>query len=169
LEVGQLLAVYPRNLKSAKKNSPVAVAEAPLSAEKSLPSEEFQQKSPPPAPTENPDRFAGANPIPEAPPSIAPSMEKPSQPEAPRVAAPQPEPVPFDEPEVEAQAPATQGLNWNQILEQEWLAILIGGALIVLLLALRLRKKRLSKGRPNNSEPQESYSEETSSKYGKGR
>jgi LPXTG-motif cell wall-anchored protein len=64
-----------------------------------------------------------------------------------------------------AEQPAA-AMNWDQVVEQNSIAILIGAALIILLLALAARKKRLKArtSSPSSSDAGES-TEDTPSKF----
>jgi LPXTG-motif cell wall-anchored protein len=57
-------------------------------------------------------------------------------------------------------------MNWDQMVEQNSIAILIGAALIILLLALAARKKRLkAKGASSSSSDAGESTEDTPSRF----
>jgi len=159
LEAGQTLAVYPKNLFKAlqapAEKKYAKMEEAPV-ARPSRPEPMLAKPADPPPVFENK--------IPEPAPAIAPAPVAPP----PAAVVPSPEP--------EAEAPAEQAgnlteqpaaaMNWNQLVEQNSIAILIGAALIILLLALAARKKRV-KARASSSSNSDSgeITEDTPSKF----
>lgn len=162
LERDQTLAVYPRNLFKALE-APVEQKQAKLA-------------EPPPAPESYKPEPILAKPTEPAPrvetkaPEQAPVVEPPPV----KAEAPVVEPSPFgqeqqaaNDSEGEAEQPPATATNWNQVIEQNSIAILIGAALIILLLALTARKKRL-KARASSSSSDadsEGVTEDTPSKF----
>lgn len=154
IEVGQKLAIYPKDLSS----SPAPQPEQPTLAQ----SQE--------APSVSKPTIAGFDPSMNnrAESNPAPQMEQP----APVVQDPAPVAEPTS-PSEEASAEVAEGssgepTNWNQIVEQNSVAILIGAALIVLILALSARKKRL-KNKASSGGGEEPFPSETESKIGRRR
>jgi len=147
LEAGQVLAIYPKNLNS--KKAP-AVAQAARPAR-----QEYQAQPQNVAPIAQEPELARAieEAIPVQPqPQPQPQVE--AQPQLQQVQEPEPQAQPVQEPEPEiAPANSPSNLNVEQLIEQNFVAILIGAALIILLLALSARKKRLKAKSSNDEEP----------------
>jgi len=163
LEVGERLAIYPRNLLKARRKAPEQLAQAPRATPEPSQQETFETEplSPPPA------QVAPA-PIPQ--PQFEAQPQPEVQPQAQVAPPPAPEPsAPFEEASNTGAAPGATEMDWNQLIEQESLAILIGAALVILLLALKIRKKRLKNKSGSSGSSDEGYQEEPSSKFGKGR
>jgi len=159
IETGQTLAVYPKNLFEALQ----APAEQKLAKEEEVPM--VQPSKPEPLlakPAEPLPVFE--NKIPEPAPSLAPApvTPPPAAMQAPSVEEPE---SPAEEIGNGAEQPAA-AMNWDQVVEQNSIAILIGAALIILLLALAARKKRLKAraSSPSSSDAGES-TEDTPSKF----
>jgi hypothetical protein len=151
--------VYPKNLFEALQ----APAEQKLAKEEEVPM--VQPSKPEPLlakPAEPLPVFE--NKIPEPAPSLAPAPVTPPQAamQAPSVEEPE---SPAEEIGNGAEQPAA-AMNWDQVVEQNSIAILIGAALIILLLALAARKKRLKArtSSPSSSDAGES-TEDTPSKF----
>jgi len=159
LEAGQVLAIYPKNLNS--KKAP-AVAEAPRPAR-----QEYQAQPQNVVPIAQEPELARAIeeavPVqpqpqaqaqPQAQPQPQPQAQDQAQAQPQQVREPEPQVQPVQEPEPEiAPASPLSKLNIEQLIEQNFVAILIGAALIILLLALSARKKRLKAKSSNNEEP----------------
>lgn len=164
IEVGQSLAVYPKNLFQAAQSSQ---EQRQAKLEERLAPPVQQPKTEPllAKPVEPAPVFE--NKIPEPAPQIAPAPETPPPPvQAPVAQEPQMEQAEDEgSNQVEQPSPA---MNWNQLIEQNSIAILIGAALIILLLALTARKKRLKMRAASSSKDRDSGStEDTPSKFGR--
>lgn len=164
LEAGQVLALYPRNL-SAKESPMVAQAEKPTVPAFTPPPAEQIPVAQEPEPVQPIQAQA-----PVQQPQQAPEPQQPTQ--APVAVAPREQPAEprFQEPEapVREQAEAEgvamgSDVNWDQLVEQNFVAILIGAALIILLLALSARKKR----KKNTASREDDSSSEPKSRFGR--
>lgn len=153
LESGQVLAIYPKSLKSMEPKEETSFA-AVTSPE--------QQTEVQPAPiTQEPEIAQAAEqavPMPAQPQETIP----PQQTTAPSFANPPPIQEPQVEEPIETDAVrSSSDLNWDQLIEQNFVAILTGAALIILLLALSARKKRLkaksSSDEDTGSEPKSRF------------
>ncbi|NBX82636.1 hypothetical protein EBQ90_06060, partial [bacterium] len=60
-----------------------------------------------------------------------------------------------------------EAMNWDQIIEQNMVAILIAAALVILLLALSARKKKARIKGSSGSSENDDAAEENSSKFGR--
>jgi LPXTG-motif cell wall-anchored protein len=118
----------------------------PLLAKPAEPPPVFENKTPEPAPSFEPA------PVTPPPPAVqAPSAEEPE--------------AAADDNGNVAEQPAA-AMNWDQLVEQNSIAILIGAALIILLLALAARKKRLkAKASSSSSGDAGESTEDTPSKF----
>lgn len=165
LEAGQLLALYPRDL-SRPGNPVIAQVEQPAEPAFTPPPKQPLPVVQEPEPLQPMEAQAPAQP--QETPSFQQPAPQPLVAEAPRQdPAPQPR---FQEPEApikeqaetEVANPSSE-INWDQLVEQNFVAILIGAALIILLLALSARKKR----KKSAASPDEDSSSEPKSRFGR--
>ena len=158
IESGQTLAVYPKNLFKALE----APTEQKLAKAEEAPRVEPPKPEPLLAkPAEPPPVFE--NKAPEPAPSLAPAPVTPPPTAAQAPAIEEPE-APAEEAGNVAEQPS-EAMNWNQLVEQNSIAILIGAALIILLLALAARKKRLKNRGASSSSGSTESTEDTPSKF----
>lgn len=157
LEVGQLLAIYPLDLLAAP--APRQEEVATNDAVSNLPMIE----KPAPQPQEaKPQPLMPEQPLAEA---QAPEMAPPPT-QAPQAQVPQQEPAPVMD--AEASQPEVPATNWDQVVEQNFVAILIGAAVVVLLLVLAARKKKQrAQASASGEAAQEEFTENTPSKFRK--
>lgn len=164
LEAGQVLALYPRDF-SLQGNPVVARVDKPAEPafappEQQMPElQELEPEQPGQAQAPAQPEEALALQQPEIQPPVA---EAPRQELAPQPQFQEPE-APFREQAEVGPVSSVSELNWDQLVEQNFVAILIGAALIILLLALSARKKR-----KKNAAAQEGDSEsEPKSRFGR--
>jgi len=150
IEVNQVLAVYPKNLSAAPMVAQQEY-ESPERPAESIPQMQVPQEAP---------RAQAPQPRVEQPQAPTQPMEAPSA----GLETPEPETQ-------EASSPSASGTNWDQVVEQNSVAIFIGLTLIVLFLALSARKKRAkARAQASGSDGPENYTENTTAgRFGKRR
>ena len=158
LEVGQLLAIYPLDLLA----SPAPQQEKVVRNDSVSNLPMIEKPAPQPQEAQPEPLMPQDQPLAQAPaPEMAPSPAEPSQ-----AQVPQQEPAPVMNAEApQSEAPAT---NWDQVVEQNFVAILIGAAVVILLLVLAARKKKQKlQASASNESAQEEFTENTPSKFRK--
>lgn len=165
IEVGQLLAIYPKDLSASKSEVPSGAGQL-AENRREEPSEAAMEAASAPQPSAPPEEPKVPEPAPQQPVIPPPQALAPQEAETAQV----PPTIPAVEGTEEAPAVESgsgEAMNWDQIIEQNMVAILIGAALVILLLALSARKKKArSKGSSGSGENGDA-AEENSSKFGR--
>ena len=161
IEVGQLLAIYPKDLAASKPEAPAEMGQ--LAENRREEPSEGASAPQPSVPPEEPKMPEAAPQQPVIPPPQAFAPQEADKAQVP----PTIPPVGGTEEAPAVGSDSGEAMNWDQIIEQNMVAILIAAALVILLLALSARKKKARIKGSSGSSENDDAAEENSSKFGR--